>query len=245
MLDNAGYRVGIIAQPDWHSVKDFLQMGKPRLGALVTAGNIDSMVNHYTAAKKRRSEDFYSPGKRAGMRPDRATIVYCNRVREAFGDIPILIGGVEASLRRFAHYDYWDDRVRRSILFDSRADILMYGMGERQIVEIADCLQSGMAVSDITYIKGTCYISQSADVYDARELPSYEACTEDKMEYAASCKIQYEEQNPYIGKTLVQKHQNRWLVQNPPSEPLSREELEDVYKRQWSYSLGVTPDISV
>lgn len=229
VLDNAGYKVGIIAQPDWHSVKDFMRMGKPRLGVLVTAGNIDSMVNHYTAAKKRRSEDFYSPGKRAGMRPDRATIVYCNRVREAFGDIPLLIGGVEASLRRFAHYDYWDDKVRRSILFDSRADILMYGMGERQITEIADCLQSGMAVGDITYVKGTCYISQSPDVYDARQLPSYEACISDKPEYAASCKIQYEEQNPYTGKTLVQKHQNRYLIQNPPSEPLSREELDLVY----------------
>lgn len=230
VLESAGYRVGIIAQPNWHSIDDFIKMGRPRLGVLVTAGNIDSMVNRYTAAKKRRSQDFYSPGKRADMRPDRATIVYCNRVREAFGDIPLIIGGVEASLRRFAHYDYWDDKVRRSILFDSRADILIYGMGEHQITEIADCLKSGMAVGDITYVKGTCYISSSPDVFDSLLLPSYEQCAEVKAEYASACRIQYEEQNPYIGKTLVQQHQGRYLVQNPPSEPLTREELDRVYE---------------
>ena len=230
VLDNVGYRVGIIAQPDWHSVDDFIKLGRPRLGVLVTAGNIDSMVNHYTAAKKRRSEDMYSPGRRAGMRPDRATLVYCNRIREAFGDIPLLIGGVEASLRRFAHYDYWDDKVRRSILLDSRADILMYGMGERQIIEIADCLQSGMSVQDITYIKGTCYISKTDDIYDSVTIPSYEECAESKELYAKACKMQIDEQNPYLGKTVVQPHGGRFLVQNPPAEPLSRQELDKVYE---------------
>ena len=229
VLDNAGYKVGIVAQPDWHSIDDFVKLGKPRLAVLVSAGNIDSMVNHYTVAKKRRSQDFYSPGKKAGLRPDRATIVYCNRVREAFGDIPILIGGVEASLRRFAHYDYWDDKVRRSILFDSRADLLMYGMGERQILEVADCLNSGMDIKDVTYVKGTCYISPCDDVFDSVKIPSFEECVADKKAYSKSCKIQYEEQNPYIGKTIIQGHNGRFLVQNPPQEPLSRQELDDVY----------------
>lgn len=230
VLDAHGYKVGIIAQPDWHSIDDFTKLGRPRLGVLVTAGNIDSMVNHYTAAKKRRSEDFYSPGKKAGLRPDRATIVYCNRIREAFGNIPVLIGGVEASLRRFAHYDYWDDKVRRSILFDSRADILMYGMGERQIVEIADCLASGMSVDEITYIHGTCYISKTDDIFESVKIPSYEECAEKKEKYAEACKMQFVEQNPYIGKTLIQEHSGRYLVQNPPAEPLTRDELDRVYE---------------
>lgn len=230
VLDNAGYKVGIVAQPDWHSTADFVKLGRPRLGVLVTAGNIDSMVNHYTAAKKRRSEDMYSPGRRAGLRPDRATIVYCNRIREAFGDIPILIGGVEASLRRFAHYDYWDDKVRRSILFDSRADLLMYGMGEHQILEVAECLDSDMPIEDVTYIKGTCVISKTDDIFDSIKLPSFEECARDKKAYADAFRIEMEEQNPYIGKTLVQEHAGRFLVQNPPSEPLAREELDEVYE---------------
>ena len=148
VLEKHGYKVGIVALPDWRSVDDFKKLGRPKLGVLVSAGNIDSMVNHYTASKKKRSDDAYAPGNKAGQRPDRATIVYCNRIREAFGKIPVLIGGIEASLRRFAHYDYWDDKIRRSILLDSKADILMYGMGERQIVEIADCLASGMDVKE-------------------------------------------------------------------------------------------------
>lgn len=229
VLESNGYKVGIIPQPDWRSADDFKRLGRPRLAVLVGAGNIDSMVNHYTAAKKRRSEDLYSPGGRAGHRPDRATIVYCNRVREAFGDIPILIGGVEASLRRFAHYDYWDDKVRRSILLDSRADILMYGMGERQIVELAECLDSGMDVKDITYIKGTCYLSDTDDVFDSVKISSYEECTENKKAYAEATRLQHMEQNPYNGKAVVQKHGNKFLVQNPPAEPLSREELDAVY----------------
>ena len=229
ILEKHGYRVGIVSLPDWHSTKDFKKLLRPRLGVLVSAGNIDSMVNHYTASKKRRSDDAYAPGNKAGQRPDRATIVYCNRIREAFGDIPLLIGGIEASLRRFAHYDYWDDKIRRSILFDSRADLLMYGMGEKQIVEIADCLNSGMNVKDITYIPGTCYLSSDNNIENSVEIPSFEECCESKTKYAESCRIQYYEQNPYTGKTIVQKHGDKYLVQNPPMQPLSTKELDAVY----------------
>ena len=229
VLESRGYRVGMLAQPDWHSPEPFKVMGRPRLGVLVSAGNIDSMVNHYTAAKKPRGEDFYSPGGKKGCRPDRATIVYCNRVREAFGNIPLLIGGVEASLRRFAHYDYWDDKLRRSILLDSRADILMYGMGEKQVVEIADCLDSGMDVHDITYIPGTCYVSRAPDFDNGAVMASYEECLADKRRYAESCRVQYYEQNPYLGKTLLQAHGGRYVVQNPPMPPLETAELDDVY----------------
>ena len=229
VLEKHGYKVGIIALPDWKSVNDFKKLGRPKLGVLVSAGNIDSMVNHYTASKKKRSDDAYAPGNKAGQRPDRATIVYCNRIREAFGQIPILIGGIEASLRRFAHYDYWDDKIRRSILLDSKADILMYGMGERQIVEIADCLASGMNVKHITYIPGTCYLSDSNEIENSIEIPSYEECADSKKAYADSCRIQYYEQNPYKGKILVQKHGDKYLVQNIPQEPLSTKELDSVY----------------
>lgn len=227
VLESHGYRVAILPQPDWHSAEPFKALGRPRLGVLVSAGNIDSMVNHYTVSKKKRHDDAYSPGNKAGHRPDRATIVYCNRVREAFGDIPLLIGGVEASLRRFAHYDYWDDKVRRSILFDSRADILMYGMGERQIVEIADLLSSGVGVENITTVAGTCFIQSHADGY--KEIPSYEECVEDKKAYAVSCREQYREQNPYLGSALAQRHGNRYLIQNPPQPPLETYELDEVY----------------
>lgn len=229
ILEKHGYKVGIISLPDWRNVEDFKKMGRPKLGVLVSAGNIDSMVNHYTASKKKRSDDAYAPGNKAGQRPDRATIVYCNRIREAFGKIPVLIGGIEASLRRFAHYDYWDDKVRRSILLDSKADILMYGMGERQIVEIADCLASGMDVKDITYIPGTCYLSDTNDIENSIEIPSFEECVESKKAYAESCRIQYYEQNPYTGKTLIQKHGDKYLVQNIPQKPLETKELDAVY----------------
>ncbi len=229
VLEKHGYKVGIVSLPNWRNTDDFLKMGKPRLGVLVSAGNIDSMVNHYTASKKKRSDDAYAPGNKAGQRPDRATICYCNRVREAFGKIPILIGGVEASLRRFAHYDYWDDKVRRSILFDSGADILMYGMGERQIVEIADMLNAGVNVCDITTVAGTCYLSDVGDYYDSVMLPSYAECYKDKVKYAESCRLQYFEQNPHIGKVLVQKHGDRFLIQNPPALPLESDELDEVY----------------
>lgn len=229
VLEKHGYKVGIVALPDWHKIDDFKRMGTPKLGVLVSAGNIDSMVNHYTVSKKRRSDDAYAPGNKAGQRPDRATIVYCNRVKEAFKNVPVLIGGVEASLRRFTHYDYWDDKLRRSILFDSRADILMYGMGEKQIVEIADRLKDGAKVSEITDIPGTCYISDDYDEENSIVIPSYEECVESKRKYADSCRIQYMEQNPYIGKTLVQKHGDKYLVQNPPMPPLETKELDEVY----------------
>ncbi len=227
VLEHHGYRVAILPQPDWHSADEIRAFPVPRLGVLVSAGNIDSMVNHYTVSKKKRHDDAYSPENKAGRRPDRATIVYCNRVREAFGDIPILIGGVEASLRRFAHYDYWSDKVRRSILFDSRADMLMYGMGERQIVEIADLLRDGVKVNEITMVKGTCFIANHADGY--KEIPSYEDCVSDKRAYAVSCKEQYIEQNPYIGEALAQKHGDKYLIQLPPQSPLDTKELDEVY----------------
>ena len=230
VLESHGYKVGIVALPDWHKIDDFVRMGRPKLGVLVSAGNIDSMVNHYTAAKKRRHDDMYAPGGKGGMRPDRATLVYCNRIKEAFGsDMPILIGGVEASLRRFAHYDYWDDKMRRSILFDSRASILMYGMGEKQIVRIADKLRDGVPVNEITDIPGTCYISSEYDEQNSVLIPSYEECVESKSKYAVSCRLQYYEQNPYIGKTLVQKHGDKYLIQNPPMPPLETDELDEVY----------------
>ncbi len=224
VLEDAGYTVGIIALPDWHTKEDFMRLGKPRLAFLCSAGNMDSMVNRYTVNKKTRSTDSYAPGGKAGMRPDRATVVYCNRIREAYGDVPIIIGGVEASLRRFAHYDYWDNKVRRSILFDSRADILIYGMGEHQIVEVADLLSGGKAVSEITGVDGICYISREKPE-DAKEIPSFESVKDDKREYATSCKIQYE----FYGKT-AQQHGDRWLVVNKPSAPLTTAEMDKVYE---------------
>ena len=189
VLESRGYRVAMLPQPDWHSVEDFKKFGRPRLGVLVTAGNIDSMVNHYTVSKKKRHDDAYSPENKAGHRPDRATIVYCNRVREAFEDIPIIIGGVEASLRRFAHYDYWSDKVRRSILFDSRADILIYGMGERQIVEIADMLNMGVEVGAICTVKGTCFISSSETGIKKSRLMRIVQTTRKNMQYHAESSI--------------------------------------------------------
>lgn len=229
VLEKNGYRVGIVPLPDWRSTADFKRLGRPRLGVLVSSGNIDSMVNHYTASKKRRSDDAYAPGNKSGQRPDRAIIVYCNRVREAFGDIPLLIGGVEASLRRFAHYDYWDDKIRRSIMLDSRADILMYGMGEKQVVEIANALNAGIPVHEITQIPGTCYLANEPVYNNAVEIPSFEECRDFKEKYAESCRMQYYEQNPYIGKTVVQKHGDKYLIQNPPMPPLETKELDAVY----------------
>lgn len=232
VLESAGYKVGIISLPDWRSAEPFKALGRPRLGVLVTAGNIDSMVNHYTVSKKRRSDDAYAPGNKAGQRPDRATIVYCNRIREAFGNIPIIIGGVEASLRRFAHYDYWDDKVRRSILFDSRADILIFGMGERQVTAIADRLADGIAVNEIRDVPGTCYISSEVPE-SSLIIPSFEECSDSKRAYADSCREQYYEQNPYTGKILAQKHGDKYLVQNIPQTPLSTRELDRVYSLKY------------
>ncbi len=230
VLEAAGFKVAFLAQPDWRSTKDFTRFGRPRLGFLVSSGNIDSMVAHYTAAKRKRGEDLYSPGGKAGKRPDRALIVYCNRIREAYGNIPIVIGGLEASLRRFAHYDYWDDKVRRSILFDSRADILSFGMGERSMVEIAERLAAGESVDTIRDIRGTCV---SVDVretpFGAKECPSFENVSESGKEYAVSCRIQQDEQDFFRGKTVIQRHGNKMLVQNPPALPLEQDALDRVY----------------
>ncbi|MBC2579145.1 YgiQ family radical SAM protein [Clostridium sp. DJ247] len=230
VLENAGYKVGIIAQPNWKDAEDFKKLGVPRLGFLVNAGNMDSMVNHYTVSKKLRDKDFYSPGGQMGLRPDRATIVYCNRIREAFKDIAIMIGGVESSLRRFAHYDYWSDKVRKSILIDSGADLLVYGMSERQVVEIADNLNNGLDIKYIRHVPGTCYVIDSLEeVYDYIEIPSYKDVCRDKVKYSEAFKIQYEEQDPVRGNTIVQKHTNKYVVQNRPEMPLTREELDKVY----------------
>ncbi|WP_369862538.1 YgiQ family radical SAM protein [Halanaerobium sp. ST460_2HS_T2] len=230
VLEDAGFKVGIIAQPDWRSTKDFKQLGEPRYGFLVTAGNMDSMVNHFSVSKHRRNYDNYSPGGESGYRPDRATIVYSNRLREAYADIPIIIGGIEASLRRFAYYDYWDESVRRSILFDSRADLLVYGMGEKQILKIAENLEAGLEIKYINYLPGTAFIADGLDsLYDFEILPSYEEVKNSKKQYAYAYKIEYLEQDPIRGQQLVQQHGNRYLVQNPPVEPLNQEELDHIY----------------
>lgn len=230
VLEHAGFKVGIISQPDWRSIDDFTRLGEPRLCFMVTAGNIDSMVNHYTARKKRRRQDAYSPGGKSGLRPDRATIVYSNRLREAFGKKPIVLGGIEASLRRFAHYDYWDDKVRRSVLFDTRADLLVYGMGEFQSVAIAEQLNQGMSIEDIRKNKGLAYISNSLELEsDFVLIPSFEDISEDKTAYARAFKLQYFEQDSINGKTVVQPHGNRFLVQNPPAPYFSTKELDQVY----------------
>ncbi len=230
VLEDAGFRVAILAQPNWKNTQDFLKFGRPKLGVLVSAGNIDSMVAHYTVSKKRRHDDCYSPGNQHGLRPDRASIVYANRVREAFGDIPLILGGLEASLRRFAHYDYWDDTVRRSILLDSQADILSYGMGERVIVEIANLLKSGTPVGEITQVKGTavCVSRPNLCEYPWVECASYEAVSNSKKEYAKANMEQYHQHDPIIGKGILQKHGNTYLMVNPPAMPLSTEELDHV-----------------
>mgnify|MGYP002625048292 CR=1 FL=1 len=230
VLQSKGYSVGILAQPDWHSVDAFRSMGKPRLAFLVSAGNLDSMVDHYTAAKKRRSDDAYTPGGKAGKRPDRAVIVYANRCREAYPHVPVLIGGIEASLRRFAHYDYWDDRVRHSILYDAGADLLMYGMGERSIVEIAKRLDAGVPVHTIRDVAGTCFrVNDPSECPDALLLPSYMEVSADKRRYAEAFKIQFEEQDAIRGRQLLQQHEKGYLVQNPPQAPLSTAEMDAVY----------------
>ena len=230
VLENAGFRVAVLAQPGWKTVEDFKRFGRPRLGFMVSGGNIDSMVAHYTVAKKPRSRDFYSPGGKTGLRPDRAVIVYCNKIREAYGKIPVIIGGLEASLRRFAHYDYWDDKIRRSILFDSGADLLSFGMGERSILEIAERLDAGEDISQMRDIKGTCYAVDVRETpYSGAECPSYENVVNSKKEYAVSCRIQQDEQDFFRGKAIKQKHGSRMLVQNPPAMPLSTAELDAVY----------------
>lgn len=231
LIESLGYSICIISQPDWHSTKDFMRFGKPKLAFLVTGGNIDSMVAHYTAAKRKRSSDMYSPGGKAGKRPDRAVITYCRKIREAYPDAAIAIGGLEASLRRFAHYDYWDDDVRQSILVDSEADLLMYGMGEHQITELCQRLGSGESISDICDIRGTCYICKPSDTpYGAVQCPDYVQVCSDKKAYAKATRQQYDQQDEVYGKTVIQRHGDKMLVQNPPAYSLSQEELDAVYR---------------
>lgn len=231
VLESYGYKVGIIAQPDWKNSESITILGAPRLGFLVSGGNMDTMVNHYTVAKKRRKQDAYSPGGVMGKRPDRATIVYCNLIRKVYKKVPIIIGGIEASLRRLAHYDYWSDSVKRSILLDSQADILSYGMGEHSIVEIADALDSGIDVKDITFIAGTAYrTTDLSAVYDAIMLPDFDTILKSKVEFAKSFYTQYCNTDPFSGKTLVEKYKdNEYVVQNPPAKPLTQAEMDRVY----------------
>lgn len=236
-LESKGYRVGIIAQPDWNDVNAFKKLGKPRLASLVTAGNLDSMLNKFTAAKKIRREDDYSPGGESGHRPDRATLVYSNRMKEAFRDVPLIIGGIEASLRRFGHYDYWSDTVRRSILVDSKADVLIYGMGELQIIELAEALDQNRFEESLPNIRGICYMSKDIPSIDCVECPSFEEIKVDKMAFADAFRIQYDEQDPFYGRPIVQKHGDRYVVQNVPALPLTQEQMDAAYDlpytRKW------------
>ena len=231
VLEAHGYTVGIISQPDWKDDNSISILGEPRLGFLVAAGNMDSMVNHYTVSKKRRSTDAYTPGGVMGKRPDYATITYCNLIRRNYKKTPIIIGGIEASLRRLAHYDYWSDSLKRSILLDSGADLLLYGMGERSIVEVADALNSGLLVRDITFIDGTVYKTRKKeDIYDAIFLPDYSELKADKKNYAKSFYVQYQNTDPFSGKRLAESYDYKtFVVQNPPSKPLTIEEMDDVY----------------
>ncbi|MBQ7356329.1 MAG: YgiQ family radical SAM protein [Clostridia bacterium] len=231
VLEDEGFRVAVLAQPDYKSADDFCRFGRPRLGFLVSSGNIDSMVAHYTVSKKRRTYDYYSPGGKMGARPDRAVIVYCNRIREAYGDVPIIIGGLEASLRRFAHYDYWDDRVRRSILVDSRADILTYGMGENIIRRLARLLDKGVPVKKIRDVRGCVYLCKRGESvhFDSVEVGDYDTLKTDKEAYAKAFATQYKNTDSVRGKTIIEYYGDKMLVQNPPMPPLEREELDKVY----------------
>ncbi|MDO4474236.1 MAG: YgiQ family radical SAM protein [Eubacteriales bacterium] len=242
MLEAYGYKVGIIAQPDWKDKNSITVFGEPRLGFLVSAGNMDSMVNHYSISKKRRQSDAYTPGGVIGKRPDYAVVVYGNLIRQVYKNIPIILGGIEASLRRFAHYDYWSNKLKRSVLLDSGADIISYGMGERSIIAIAEALDSGMDVKDITYIDGTvCKVKNLDSVYDGVVLPSFEQMKEDKMMYAQSFYKQYCNTDPYTGKRLIEPYNDHlYLVQNPPSKPLTTEEMDRVYS--YPYTRNYHPD---
>lgn len=231
VLEAHGYRVGIIAQPDWKTGESIRILGRPRLGFLVSAGNMDSMVNHYSVSKKRRAKDSYTPGGVMGKRPDYAAVVYSNLIRSVYKDVPVILGGIEASLRRLAHYDYWSDKLKRSILLDSQADLISYGMGEHSIVEIADALNAGIDVKDITFIDGTVYRTRSLEsVYDYQLLPDFEELKRSKREYAKSFFVQYSNTDPFTGKRLVEPYGGReFVVQNPPAKPLSTQEMDDVY----------------
>ena len=232
ILEAHGYKVGMIPQPDWRDPSSITVLGEPRLGFLVSGGNMDSMVNHYSVSKKRRAQDSYTPGGEMGKRPDYAVVVYSNLIRSVYKKKPIILGGIEASLRRLAHYDYWSDRLKRSILLDSQADLISYGMGERSIVEIADALDSGLDVKDITFIDGTVYRTKSLEsVYDYQLLPDYRELLRDKREYAKSFYIQYCNTDPFTGKRLAEPYgaDHLWVVQNPAAKPLTTEEMDEVY----------------
>ncbi len=253
VLESHGYKVGIISQPDWKDDSSIDVFGRPRLGFLISSGNMDSMVNHYTVSKKRRQMDAYTPGGVIGKRPDYATVVYGNLIRRTYKDVPIVIGGIEASLRRMGHYDYWSNKVKQSILIDSSADLLIYGMGERAIVEIADALNANIDVADITFVRGTVYKHKSLEeVYDAVYLPQFSEIVADKETYARSFYTQYCNTDPYTAKRLVEKYKDKlYVVQNPPAFPLTQLEMDDVYalpyvgKAHPSYdSLGGVPAIS-
>ncbi|MCL1859456.1 MAG: DUF3362 domain-containing protein [Oscillospiraceae bacterium] len=246
-LESLGYTIGIIAQPNWRNTDDIKKLGKPKLGFLVSSGNIDSMVAHYTASKKRRNYDYYSPGGKTGLRPDRAVIVYCNLIRQSYGDIPIIIGGLEASLRRFAHYDYWDNKVRRSILVDSGADILSYGMGEKSIAKIAELLKIGILVKKIKGVKGTVVLcgKEYLDNFkkDYITCGDYNILKEDKIAYAQAFKIQYEENDYINGRAVIEYYDNKILVQNPPFAPLEQKELDKIYALPYSRNYHPVYDI--
>ena len=236
LLERYGYKVAVLPQPDYKSAEDFQRFGKLRLGFLINSGVVDSMVNNYSVFKHRRKTDEYAPGGKAGNRPDRAVIVYANRAKEAYKDVPVIIGGIEASLRRLGHYDYWSDKVRRSILLDSKADLLIYGMGERAIVEIAEALDSGIAARDITWVRGTCYrakdlsIAESAGKESLKVLPSFDDISSDKKAYSRSFAVQFKNNDSISAVTLAEKYTDTvYVVQNPPQPPLEREELDDIY----------------
>lgn len=242
-LEANGFKVAVLSQPAWKSADDFKRFGKPRLGFLINSGNVDSMVNHYSVTKHKRNRDVYSPGGKTGRRPDRAVIVYSNRAREAYKDVPIIIGGLEASLRRLGHYDYWDDKVRRSILLDSRADILIYGMGERAVLEIAEALNSGIEAHDITWINGTCVKMKTDEAMIQEDdviLPEFEAIASSKDAYCESFAMQYRSNDSVTGKRLLEPYGGFYIVQNPPQMPLERDELDELYSlpymRDYHYS---------
>ena len=253
VLEAAGYKVGILPQPDWKDPKSVTALGRPRLGFLVMGGNMDSMVNHYSVSKKRRKMDAYTPGGVMGKRPDYCSIVYCNLIRRTYRDVPIIVGGIEASLRRLAHYDYWSDKLRRSLLLDAQADLLIYGMGERAIVEVADALNSGLDVRDITFIDGTVYRTREPDEAAASiVLPSYADLQNDRINYARSFYTQYCNTDPFTAKRLIEPYgEHEFVVQNPPQRPLSQQEMDRVYALPYmrtyhpSYeALGGVPAIS-
>jgi len=229
ILESQGFKVCVLAQPDWTDVEEFRKFGKPRLGFLITSGVVESMVNHYTVSKKKRYNDVYTPNSESGKRPDRAVIVYSNMARQAYKDVPVILGGIEASLRRLAHYDYWQDKMRRSILLDSKADIICYGMGETSIIDVAESLNNGVGIADITYVKGTVFKTKDVSYFDSVELPSFEELQKDKLQYANSFRIQNQNTDALNADILVEPYGDWYVVQNTPSIPLNRTELDNVY----------------